>query len=113
MQTTIVSAYLIAGVVCIVFFLLALVLSNLVNYEPDKSDVTKRKKFFWIFNVLSLVIGLVLNYILELKDIRIPSKYSDYLLHMAIAAVVFFILYVVIGLLISKLSKGKKVETWF
>lgn len=113
MQTTVISAYLIAGVVCVVFFLLALLLSNHVNYEPDKSDVTKRKKFFWCFNTLSLVIGVVLNYFMELRGIRIPSKYHDYLIHMSIAAVAFFILYLVIGLLISKLSKGKKVETWF
>ena len=113
MQTTVVSAYLIAGVVCIVFFLLALLFSNKVNYEPDKSDVSKRKKIFWIFMSLSVVVGVLLNYFLELRNIRVPSKANDYMFHMGIAAAVFSVLYVGIGFLLSKVSKGKKVETWF
>lgn len=113
MQTTVVSAYLIAGVVCIVCFLLALLISNKINYAPDKSDVGKRKKVFWLLMVASLLVGLGLNYFLKLSAIRIPARYNDYLIHMAIAAVAFAVLYVLIGFLLSKVSKGKKVETWF
>ncbi|MCQ2224484.1 MAG: hypothetical protein MJZ14_02005 [Paludibacteraceae bacterium] len=113
MHTTVVTAYLISGIACIVLFLLALVFSNGVNYEPDKSDVRKRKIIFWVFNIVSLLGGLALNYFLELKGIRVPSKAESYLIHMAIAAVVFFVLYIVIGFVLSKVCKGKKVETWF
>jgi MFS family permease len=113
MQTTVVTAYLIAGVVCIVSFLLALLLSNKVNYEPGRSDVGQRQRYFWFLMVFSLLIGLLLNYFLELRGIRIPSRANNYLIHMVIAGVGFSALYVVVGFLLSKVSKGKKIETWF
>lgn len=111
-QVSMSSAYvwaLILGVVC---FLLAVIIANLILFKPNNPGTGARRMWFWILGVASVVIGLIINFI-KADGITVPSIQSDYQMHSAIAAGVCFALYVLIGLIVSKLAPNSKVGTWF
>lgn len=112
-QVSVFNAYAIAFGAMLLFFLLACLMSSMVNYRPDKSDAGTRKLQMVLLGILSGFIGVAANWFFVLKDIVIPSTKSTYITHMAIAAVSMTILYFVIAFIVSKIFKSGKLGTWF
>ena len=112
-QVSVFNAYAIAGGVMVLFFLLACLCANLINYKPDKSDYKTRKINMILLGIASLFIGLAANYFFVLLGIKIPSHHNDYLTHMCIAAVVMIVLYYLLAFVCSKVMKNTKLGTWF
>lgn len=113
MLFSVIPAWGIAGVTMVVFLLLAALVSTMTIYRPDKSDLKVRKVQFWLMGIFSVLTGVALNYVLYLMNIRISNQYNDYMLHMLIAAGVSFVVFVLIGFVLSKIFKSSKIGTWF
>lgn len=113
MNFSVIPAWGIAGVTMVAILLLAILLANLVNVRPDMSDSKTRKIQFWLLSFCSLFIGLILNYIIYYRDLLIPSQKKDYLLHMLVAGAVSYVVYILLGFILSKIFKSSKLGTWF
>lgn len=116
MNDSVMSAYLIGFVVFIVCMLLAILVANSIKYEAgvNPQDKKKRRLWFWIFAIACPVIILAVTYFCVYTDIRIPSKKDAYITSMCISSGAFFVLYVLLGFLLSKVMfKHGKLSSWF
>jgi len=111
-QISISSAYMWAIIVMAVFFLLAVLVANMILYKPNNPGTTQRRVWFWVFCVASAVIGFVINYFIG-HNIDVPSLQSSYYMHSAIAAGVGIVIYVIAGFALSKIFSSSKIGTWF
>jgi hypothetical protein len=111
-QVSITSAYMWAIVVMVVFFLIAVTISNLILFKPNDTGTTTRRIWFWVFCALTGVVGFIINYFIG-KGIQVPSAQSEYFMHSGIAAGICVLLYIIVGFVVSKLFPNSKVGTWF
>lgn len=111
-QASMTSAYLWALVIMVAFFLLAVIISNLILFKPNNSGTTTRRIWFWILCVATGVVGFIINFIIG-KGITVPIIQSDYFKHAGIAAGVSVVIYILVGIGISKWFPNSKVGTWF
>lgn len=111
-QVSMTSAYMWAIVIMVVFFSLAVIISNAIIFKPNNPGTTTRRIWFWIFCVATGVVGFIVNFIIG-NNITVPSIQSDYYMHSGIAAGVCVVVYILIGFVVSKLFPNSKVGTWF
>jgi succinate dehydrogenase/fumarate reductase cytochrome b subunit len=124
---------IIVGVVAaLVFILLAVLVANMIKFDPgaNPKDKQKRRLWFWILGVLATVVAFVLIYfafppitsIEVFSDMRGVTKddiqkftvnYNKYMLWSGISTAGTFVLYVLLGFILSKLFKTKKIGNWF
>ena len=113
MTAIIIQVYVCALVASVVALLLAIFLSCRVSYQPDLSDVRKRKGTFWLTGVLAPVLSALLAFLIVYIGLKTGSKKSACILHMCIGLVVSWIIYVMLGLVVSKANKQGKLGSWF
>lgn len=111
-QVSITSAYMWSIVIMVVAFFITVIISNLIKYKPSDSGTTTRRIWFWVLCVAASLVGFVINYIIG-KTITVPSIQGNYLMHAGIAAGVCVVVYILIGIVVSKLFPNSKVGTWF
>lgn len=111
-QASMTSAYMLAVVVMAVFFLIAVVIANMVSYKPNNPGTTTRRIWFWALCIATPIVGFLINYAIA-AGINVPNIKSDYLMHSGIAAGLCLVVYILAGIIISKLFSNKKVGTWF
>lgn len=103
---------MLALVIMVVFFLIAVAVSAAIPYRPNNPGTTARRIWFWVLCVVAAVVGFVVNYIIG-TNITVPSIQSSYYMHSGIAAGVSALLYIFVGFGISKIFPKSKVGTWF
>lgn len=111
-QVSLTTAYMWALIVMVVCFFIATVISNMILFKPNNPGTTTRRIWFWVLCVLSAIIGFVINYFIG-NSISVPSVQSNFYMHAGIAAGVSFVVYVLLGFIISKIFPNSKVGTWF
>ena len=111
-QVSITSAYMWAIVVTVLFFLLAVVISNLILFKPNNPGTTSRRICFWLLAALSGVVAFIINYAIG-SNISVPTIQSSYYMHSGIASGICVLVYILIGFGVSKMFRNSKVSTWF
>ena len=111
-QTT--TAYIIGIVVSLVFLLIAALISNGIKYEggSNPKDPKKRKVCFWICLVLGIIVTAVVGFIIR-GGIQIPSLQAKFTTALLIAMGIGLVLYILLGLVLSKIFKNGKLGHWF
>ena len=61
MLEIIISVYICALVAAVLALVLAIVLSNKVSYQPNLSDVGKRKGIFWFSSIVAPVVSVQIS----------------------------------------------------
>lgn len=112
MGTSVLVAYVWALVICLVVLLIAAIIANLIPNKPGGKDITQRKRWYWICFVIAVGLSFGINMIIASK-IAIPSKHDAYVTATAISAGICAILYILIGLGLSKGMKRSKLGAWF
>lgn len=105
--------YIIGAICMAVCFLFAFISANMINYRPDHSDKSSRKVWFWVFAVITLIATFLINYFGFAQGIKVKAHQSDFITATCISTGVFFVLYIVLGFVVSKIFKNKKVQSWF
>ncbi|MDE7407927.1 MAG: hypothetical protein K2M76_05850 [Muribaculaceae bacterium] len=105
-------AWMVTFVVFVIFFLGAALISSMINFRPDRSDVTTRKMWYWILCVLTPVCSFVINYFTYITSILIPTAKSTYTTQASIAAGVSFVLFIGLGFVVAKSTHGKLSNWW-
>ncbi|MDE6577482.1 MAG: hypothetical protein K2J82_11740 [Muribaculaceae bacterium] len=105
-------AYVWAIVFCLVFLLIAAIVAFLIPNKPGGKDIGQRKMWFWIFFVLSVALGFCINFFIA-NGIVIPTRHADYMTASGYAAGIGALIYIVLGIVISKGMKHSKLGDWF
>lgn len=107
------SSYILTLIFAALILLIAAVVSTSIKYEggANPKDPGKRKMWFWIFAILNPVLFGVLAYtVLEPHNRRDLQQWRDSL---PLAIVVGFLIYILLGFVLSKVFKNGKLGNWF
>lgn len=109
---TAITAYAWALAVCIILFLLALLISNLVPYTPSGRDRLTRRVVFWVFCALTPCVSFAINAIVA-QSFRIHAQRAAFMGQSAIAAGCALLLFILVGLVLSRAYQRSKISSWF
>lgn len=106
------SAYASGVITSIVLILVSGLIAKSISFQPDLSDVAKRKLWFWILAILCPVVTFAVTFVVY-NGIKGKSAQNSYMVAMCVSAAVSFVLYVVLGFIASKANKNGKLGNWF
>lgn len=109
-----ITAYVISGITALVLLLIAALIATAINYEGGSrpKDALKRRSWFWLIAALNPAIIFLLGYYMFKPDanIMIVKRYINAL---SIGTAAGFILYLLLGFVLSKIFKNGKIGHWF
>jgi len=110
-----VSAYVIGGVSMLVLLGLSAWIANLIRFQigDNRSDALKRRVWFWILAVLVPLVTFAVTYFTTYSGLKVPTQKEQYFNAMCISAAVFFVVYILLGVLLSLAFKKSKIGDWF
>lgn len=106
------SAYASGVITSLVLILASGLIAKSISFQPDLSDVSKRKLWFWVLAILCPIITFCITFAIY-SGIRAKSAQESYMVAMCISAAVSFVLYVVLGFIAAKANKNGKLGNWF
>lgn len=112
MGTTPSVAYIVAIIICIFLFLVAVVISNMIPNQPGGKDIIQRRVWYWILFAATVSVTFGVNYIIG-SGIAIPSKHAAYLTASGIGTGIAAAIYLILGICLSKGMKRSKIGSWF
>ncbi|RAJ33027.1 hypothetical protein [Pedobacter cryoconitis] len=108
------SAYIISLITALIFLLLAAIIANAIKFEggSNPKDPQSRKIWFWILAILNPALGFLLGYFVFKPDANIMVL-NNYVNALSIGTAIGFILYILLGFLLSKVFANGKIGHWF
>jgi amino acid transporter len=125
------TVFLIGVIVALVFLFIAALVAVSIKFRPDHKDFKKRRLWFWILGILALITSFILLFFVfgtiepystseleQLYDLESEirpylKRHEHYMLMAPIATGVTFVVYTVLGFILSKMFKHKKIGSWF
>ena len=105
-------AYVWAIVISLLLFLVAVIIAYMIPNKPGGKDISSRKMWFWVLFVVVIVASFGVNYYIG-SGIKIPTKYAAYLTASAISTGVGAVIYLILGVVLSKMMPTSKLGSWF
>lgn len=101
------ATYMTDAVIGIAFFVVILIVANMISWQPGAHDKSpaKRRTWFWILGITCLFTNLIVDYFTWMTRIEKVQFQSEYLIHMIAAAVVSTVLYGLVTFIVCKLQK--------
>lgn len=112
MGTSPAVAYVWAIVISLFLLVVAIVVANMIPNKPGGKDISQRRVWFWILFIVVIAASFGLNFWIG-SGIKIPTKHAAYLTASAIATGVGAVIYLVLGIVLSKAMKRSKLGSWF
>jgi hypothetical protein len=110
------NSYIISVIFAGLFILVAALISNSIKFEggANPQDPKKRKIWFWIMAIINPAVFFILSaFVLAPVADDDQMVYDEYMAALPIAAAVGFVVYVVLGFVLSKMIKNGKINNWF
>jgi methionine sulfoxide reductase heme-binding subunit len=110
------NSYIISIIAAGLFILISALISNMIQFEggSNPKDPGKRKMWFWIMAILNPVLFYVLSaFVLAPNPENDQMVYDDFIASLPIAAGIGFVVYVILGFVLSKVFKNGKLGNWF
>ena len=109
------NTYVLAVVVAVITIGIAVLISSQISYEggANPKDPRKRKITFWILAVLTPVIFYMYNLFLVIPNIKKAPATAKFFTTSAITPVISLVTFIVLGVILSKIFKTKKIGNWF
>lgn len=110
------TTYIFGAILAGAMILIAALISILIQFEGGSKpkDSRKRKIWFWIIAIINPIIFFLLGtFVLAPKSSEDQMVYDDYMASLPIATAVGFVLFIVIGFILSKVFKNGKLGNWF
>ncbi len=109
------NTYILAIILAVIFISISLLVANLIAFEGGKNpqDPKKRRLWFFILAGINPTIFFLWNFIFISQKIKGAPAQDKFLIQLAIATGVNLLLYLIIGFVLSKISKKSKYGTIF
>ena len=107
------STYILSIIFAAVILLTAVVISNAIKYQggSNPKDPGKRKMWFWILAVLNPALFYAMAFfVMAPSSRRELEQWNDSL---PIATIIGFVVYIILGFILSKIFKNGKTGNWF
>lgn len=110
-----IPVYIISAVFAGLFLLIAAIISNSISFEggANPKDPGKRKLWFWIMGVLGTISNLLFGFFFYYYNENNSYAKSQLITAIGIGSGICFILYIVLGVVVSKIFKNGKLGNWF
>ena len=98
--------------IAVVLLVLAIVFVNMVKMQPGANGaaatVRSRRIIFWVLGLIAPAVTFILSHFVYLSHVKGAPAIDKYMTASIVATVVAFVLYVLLGLILSKviLKKG-------
>jgi len=105
--------YILSLIFAAFVLLIAAVISNSIVYEGgvNPKDPGKRKMWFWILAVLNPIFFYVIaEFVMKPQKVAEAKAWSAAL---PLATIAGFIIYIILGFVVSKIFKNGKLGNWF
>ena len=106
------TAYVWSAAILIIFFLIAILIATQIKDKPDHIRVVIRRFWFWVMAVITFPVSFFINYGVA-EGIKDPSTHALYMNNTIVGSCAAFVLFVVAGVVVSKIFKKTKLGTWF
>lgn len=109
-----VTAYVLAIAVSLALLLIAAIIASIIKFEPgaNPKDPRKRKIWFWILGILNPIISFCIGFFAIAPSLR-GSRHSSFITSLGIGVAIAFVLYIILGFVLSKIFKNGKIGHWF
>lgn len=107
--------YIIAVVAALLFILIAAVISNAIKFEggANPKDPAKRKMWFWVMGILAPIANLLFGLITYYYPEGNSYAKSKLITAIGIGSAITFVVYILVGFILSKMFKNGKLGNWF
>lgn len=110
------TSYIIAAIVAGAMILIAALISTAIQFKggTNPRDPRQRKTCFWIIAILNPVVFFLLGrFVLAPKPENDQMVYDDYMSVLPVATAAGFVLYIIIGFVLSRIFRNGKLGHWF
>lgn len=109
-----ITAYVISGITALVLLLIAALISTAINFERGSRprDPARRRLWFWLIAILNPVVIFLLGYCLFKPDANVMIV-KRYVHALSLGTAIGFVLYIVLGFVLSKVFRNGKIGHWF
>ena len=110
------TSYIISAILAGAMILFAALISIAIKFEggSNPKDPGKRKMWFWIIAIINPIVYFALGWLVLAPNPNDDQMvFDDYMKILPIATGVGFVLYIIIGLVLSKIFKNGKLGHWF
>lgn len=107
------STYILSVIFAAAVLLVTALISYAIKYEggANPKDPGKRKMWFWIFAILNpIIFYTVAAFVMAPSNRREFEAWND---SMPIATIIGFVVYILLGFVLSKMFKNGKLGNWF
>lgn len=107
--------YIIAVVAALLFVLIAALISNAIKFEGGArpKDPAKRKMWFWIMAVIATISNLTFSLVTYYYPEGNSYAKSKLISAIGLGTAVTFVVYILVGFILSKMFKNGKLGNWF
>jgi len=109
------SAYIISLITALIFLLLAAIIANAIKFEggSNPKDPQSRRSWFWILAILNPAVAYLAGYfIFKPEDVN-RMVLNNYVTALSIGTAIGFVLYILLGFILSKIFANGKIGHWF
>lgn len=109
------TTYVLAVVVAIVLLVISIVIANAIKFEGghNPTDPRRRKIWFWTLAFPGPIAFFLWNMFYVTQLVKNPVAVDKFMIQYSIATGVTLVVYVLFGIIISKIFPKGKVGTWF
>jgi len=107
--------YIISVVAALVFIIIAALISSAIKFEGGArpKDPGKRKMWFWIMGILAPIANLLFGLFVYYFPQGNNYAKSKLITAIGIGSGICFVVYVVVGFILSASIKNGKINNWF
>jgi len=108
------SAYIITIITAFIFLLLSAMIANAIKFEggSNPKDPQSRKTWFWILAILNPILAFLVGYFVFIPDANIMVV-NNYVSALSMGTAIGFVLYILLGFILSKVFANGKIGHWF
>jgi sulfoxide reductase heme-binding subunit YedZ len=108
------SAYIITLLTALIFVLISALIANAIKFEggSNPKDPQSRKTWFWILAILNPAVAFLLGYFVFKPDANMMVV-NRYMSALSMGTAIGFVVYILIGFVLSKIFANGKIGHWF
>lgn len=107
-------AYIITLITALLLLLLSAIIANAIKFEggSNPKDPQARKAWFWVFAIVNPALAFLVGYFIFKPEanIMIVNKYVSAL---SMGTAIGFVVYILLGFILSKVFSNGKIGHWF